>query len=734
MIKMKKSVEKLLHFLIPSAVVVVHALLGLVAAQKGYNICDVQECNCTVPAGAWKNVNCTLSYNQDLRLESGHIPKEVTEIVLRGGRTIRFAPKTFHNHKALALLRLETVNQVIIEKRAFCNVQSTSLLVQVLGCDDVMFKSYAFDDMQGSLSMEVLGTRHVRLEEAIFSKLSNATFQDVQEMRVDSGAFEIKNLGIHLRHGPESVVLFVNVFLPEIPNGVFKTSLAQILFKDCRIGTIRAEAFKASQISAMYILNTSIDTFGSSALTERTLVVDFTIIKCGIRKIQTGAVTAGMGNLTVNHSNITDIESRSIVSTAAKVEIVGNDIVNFHSNAIMIEKWTRITIDQNVIRNLHSDFIVTSSGVDVEWFRFKSNEIYNAMPGALSFVQKIDDGKMVLDDNFFSQSCGCDMPEWLDQLTNSTSKTDLLMDNSFCPVDEILSRCFSLPVGIINMRNFSEITCNNNTVCEPYNGETRTINTTGKIILDQDNNNKQNWLIFIMVLIGFFIIALISTFIALLVRGSRWLKRYFRNNYYNNRSNEDEENTIVTVDTENEKLEIPEELTVEFLHELSKRLDDPVTHQEASEMIERLYEMFIIDESYENNNREEEAHLYEELGNLSLQIPPPPYEEQPPPQQNPPQASPRGILKLMEEKFGNAPSNETQPVEESIKKSNSRPVLTSDYSEPIDKDDVHLYSELKQKDETKKGNGVNSNGSITMRPLPDKPGYLFQPGPSSIKS
>ncbi|KAJ8937063.1 hypothetical protein NQ314_012057 [Rhamnusium bicolor] len=91
---------------------------------------------------------------------------------------------------------------------------------------------------------------------------------------------------------------------------------------------------------------------------------------------------------------------------------------------------------------------------------------------------------------------------------------------------------------------------------------------------------------------------------------------------YNNNDNSNDENTIVTVD-ENEKLEVPEELTIEFLQVLSKRLDDPTTHQEASEMIERLYEMFIIEDSYENNNRQdEEAHLYEELGNLNLQIPP----------------------------------------------------------------------------------------------------------------
>lgn len=120
----------------------------------------------------------------------------------------------------------------------------------------------------------------------------------------------------------------------------------------------------------------------------------------------------------------------------------------------------------------------------------------------------------------------CELADWINLLTNSTSCTDLILETSFCPVDETLSRCFSLPVGVINMQNFTEKTCTNNTVCEPYNGETRTINTTGKFFIDHDHGNeKQTWLIFIIVLIGFFIVALISTFVALLIRGSRWLKR-----------------------------------------------------------------------------------------------------------------------------------------------------------------------------------------------------------------
>ncbi|XP_066138848.1 uncharacterized protein be isoform X1 [Euwallacea fornicatus] len=721
---MPKSAERFwLLVLVPTTVA-----LGLVVAQTGgYTICDVPGCNCTIPAGGWKNVNCYLEEDQELVLQQGHIPKEVTEIFLNGGRSITFGSKTFSDHKALALLHLSNVQKVVVGKQAFFNIQSSSLLVQMLGCDDLIFKSQAFYEMLGSLSTEIIGASYLKLEESPFSKLSNGTFQDIKKIELDSGAFEIKNLGTTGRHGPVSVVLFVNVDIEEILQGVFRTSLAQIAFINSRIKDIKFEAFTSAEISSVSITNTTINQIHQGALTDRTLVVDFRINKCWISQVHSKAITAGMTNLTVIHSTITDIHSKAIASTAAKVKIVGNQIVHLHSMAFAIQNWNRITIDQNVIKNLHRDFIVTStSESEVESFSFKGNEIYNLMEGSLSFVQKVEDGKLVFDDNFFNQSCSCDLSDWISTLTNTTTyRTELIMDSSFCTVDESVSRCFSLPVGIINMKNFTQKTCFNNTVCAPYNGETRTINTTGKIfVADDDSSEKRHWLIFIVVLIGFFILALVTTFVALLVRGSRWLKRkeksgsgYFRNHYYNNNQSNEEENTIVTVDTENEKLEMPAELTVEFLHELSRRLDDPSTHQDASEMIERLYEMFIVDDSYENNNREEEAHLYEELGNLSLQIPPPPYEE------HPPQASgvgqgPRGILKLMEEKFNPNCTAEAAKEDTETDTKNTKPVLTSMYSEPIDKD-VHLYSELKQKDEAKR-NGTD--GSLTMRPLPDKPG------------
>ncbi|XP_076272965.1 ben isoform X1 [Rhynchophorus ferrugineus] len=720
--------------------VVLYALVELAASQGGHTICDFDGCNCTELTGGWRNVNCILADSQELDLSANHIPKKITEFYITGGQRVTFSTKTFDELSAIALMRLENIRKVVFTKWAAYTIRSPSLLVQVLNCDVVHFSERAFDDMQGSLSTEIIATDTVHIEKLAFSNLINCTMLDVSKVYLESQAFDIKNIATSSRHGPVTVLLFINVGIGNIQEAVFVTSLAQLVFRDSRIDAIKSNAFRSIQISEIEINNCTVGVIESKAITERTLVVDFRINKCQIAKLQTEAITTGMTKITVNHSTITDIESRSIVSTAAHVDIVGNQIRTFHSTAVVISKWNRIAIDQNVIRNLHADFIVAPWNEDVQGISFKGNEIYRALDNSLGFVSKLNDPEvLVFDDNFFNQSCSCEMEDWVEAMTNATNLGGLVLDTSFCTIDQTLSRCFSLPVEIINMQNFTEKACTNHTVCEPYNGETRTINTTGKIFADHDSNEKQDWLIFVVVLAGFIALLLVGTFVAIMIRGGRWLKRkvcpdsgYLRNS---NDSHDEEENTIVTNETENEKLVMPEELTMEFLHELSSRLDDPTTHQEASEMIERLYEMFVVDDSYENNNREEEAHLYEELGNLNLQIPPPPYEEQPSSTvQGAPSAAlgansgPRGILRLMEEKFGGADSSKSG-LDSST--SSTKPILSGDYCEPIDRD-VHLYSELKEKDEGKR-NSVRSNGSNTMalRPLPDKPEYRYQPGPST---
>lgn len=406
------------------------------------------------------------------------------------------------------------------------------------------------------------------------------------------------------------------------------------------------------------------------------------------------------------------------MSTAAKIEVVGNEISNFQSSGFVFKNWNRIIINDNIIKNLHANFVEAKTHSEMELFSFKGNEMYNIERGALNFLSHVPEGVLLFDDNFFNQSCGCNLRVWLEDISNSSKRIKLAMDTSFCIVNDLLSKCLSLPEGIINIQNFTEMICSNLTICEPTEEKIKVGNTTRKIFASETETHQEMWFILIIITVGFLLIAIMISFVILFLRGSRLLKdkRFFRNVQYNNDELAiEEEGTVVTVD-ENEKLQFPEELTLEFLQILSRRLDDPASHQEASEMIERLYEMFIVDDSYENNNRDEEAHLYEELGNLNLQIPPPPYEEDK-------EQNSRSILKLMEGKIN---TNADKPVP-----NNTRPTLISEYSEPNDAA-VHLYSEIKNKSgKLENQNSTNSIGFSRSRRESLSKNFASEPGPST---
>nr|CAI5856264.1 unnamed protein product [Callosobruchus analis] len=661
---------------------------------------------------------------QTLDLNWTTIPKEAFEIYLTGGRALTFGLKTFNALPALNLIYINGTTEVRIEKKSFYYINSSSLLIQIQNCDQLKVKTGAFELVSSSITTEIVNISYVTIEGWAFSKLYSSTFKNVRVLYLYERSFDFKNQGTYGRHGPVTIISFVNVNIPTIPHETFHTSLGGLSFDRCRISSIYPEAFKATQISAVLFSNSHIEEVQEKAFTDITFVLDFRIIKCNITRIHARAVVAGIQNFTVNYSVITEIQPNAVIPKAtAQAEIIGNQIVDFKHSGFVFTNWNRIIFNDNIVKQLEYKFIELSVDEDskslIELFSFKGNEIYNLDDGALNFLNQVEEKSLLFDDNFFNISCDCNIEQWVEQITNESAKVKLVINTSFCTVNEFLSVCFSLPVGIINIKNFTEKTCVNFTVCEPYEGETRTVDTTSRIFIQEDESVKQNWLIFIIAIVGLFIVAIIATFIVLLIRGSRWLKEkgYFRNNmqYNNNDLSNEEEGTIVTMDEgEGEKLEIPEELTLEFLQMLAQRLDDPNTNQEASEMIERLYEMFIVDDSYDNNRQEEEAHLYEELGNLNLQIPPPPYEE--PDETN---NGARSILKLMEDKF----NQQHDP-------NSSKAALVSDYSEPSDAA-VHLYSELKNKSERIENGAVNSNDNVGT-PTEKKSVSIFDlPGPST---
>lgn len=392
------------------------------------------------------------------------------------------------------------------------------------------------------------------------------------------------------------------------------------------------------------------------------------------------------------------------------MDISDNQIDKLHSSSFIFNNWNKILFNNNIIQYLDSNSILAPINSDIIEFSFNGNEIFNFKPGALSFVPDLEDRIFIFKDNFFEQTCHCTLDEWIVELitANITNKINKIANNTFCRVNDLLSQCFELKIGVINVQNFTQLVCNtNNTiVCEPYQGETKIVNTTHKIFTDENFHSKTNWLTVIISTTSILIIIVIITSVLMLIRGSRWLKRkgYFRKIQYNqNEHSNDEENTIETVD-EGDKLDISEDLTMELLQDLSKKLDDPLTHQEASEMIEQLYQKYIHNVGSENNNQQDdEAHLYEELGNLQAN------------EANKQQNGPRSILRLMEERF----NTQFEDID-----ADDRPALVGEYSEPSDAA-VHLYSELKQnKDESENKDSLKSRGSSNMafRPLPDKPG------------
>ncbi|XP_056648045.1 uncharacterized protein LOC130452678 [Diorhabda sublineata] len=687
-----------------------------VTAQE-FTMCDIQQCHCTIKAASWKIVNCSLHEGQIVNFENAKVPNEAVEIYVTGGREITFASKTFNGIRGLSLIYIDGTQKIVMENKSFYHITSSSLLIQIKNCDELIIKTGAFDYLQSSVSTEVFDVNFASIESAAFCQLYNSTFKNVRLLKLQERAFDFKNERNKAATGPVSVIIFENVEIQKIPSEVFLTPLASVSFHNCKIGEILQDAFKGFQISSIIMDATTIENVHEGAFTGRTLICDFKITNCSVSTLHSNAILAAVGNFSLSHSIVTDIESGAINATVARSEICNNEIFNIHPTAIVINNWNVIDMENNIIKHLYANFLLPLKGADNEKLSFKGNEIYNMDETALGFLSNVDTNILTFDDNFFNQTCDCFIDAWIEKIANS-NQLKLIKGTSFCTVNAYLSNCFSLPIGIINIQNFTEKSCKNLTVCEPYEGKTRIVDTTSKIFVEEDDSAKQSWLIFMITIISLFIVAIVVTFIILLIRGGRWLKDkgYFRNVHYNNNDLSIEEGTVVTVD-ENEKLEIPDELTLEFLQILSKRLDDPATHQDASEMIERLYEMFIIEDGYENNNRqEEEAHLYEELGNLNLQIPPPPYEED-----RESAAGARSILKLMEEKF-------SQQVD--VNNGNGKPPVMSDYSEPTDAA-VHLYSELKNKGEKSDNKGstdcLKSNESLNN----SKNDWLSKPGPST---
>ncbi|KAF5306443.1 hypothetical protein FQR65_LT07355 [Abscondita terminalis] len=710
------------------------------ASGSTTDACRIPGCNCSDAAKTWNIINCTFNSTQKVEFTSNTIPVNTIEVSIIGGGDVIFHPYTFNNLLGLQFLRIDNTRQFVIRKNAFTDLTSASLIVQVLNSDSVIIETHAFRNLQTPISMDISGCSYVSIQNSTFSRLQDGKFRNIPYLDLAESAFYFENQGMFRRHGPVTSLSFYNVIMPKIPSGTFHSSLAEISIKNSEVREIHSEAFRASQVSAVLFINSTIHKIQSGAFSDRTLLIDFKLSKCKVHVLESKAVMASVTNLTVEYCKITEIQKEAIGGlTVAKAIITDNEIGTFHSKGFILNNWNRINMDNNIIKRASSFFLEVPYNPDIQHveFTFIGNEIYKIEPNGLSFMPDLQYTvlKLKFDNNFFNQTCYCDIDKWVLELLGNSGSSTLVLNSSFCTIDAVLARCFELQEGLINMRNFTQLLCGleESIKCEPYSGETKVLDTT-TIIDTEEVADSNSGLILGLVLGALVVISVSGTIVILLIRGGLWLKRKgycmrFRNLHYRaDHPTPEEEGTIVAIESR-DKLDVPEELTPEILQRLREQLEDPTTHDDAREMIERLYELFITGDSYTNNNRQdEEAHLYEELGNLQN-----PHLEQ---EKRLSEPEPFGFLRMMEEKYNTT----------ALAILGNKPALADEYSEPTDAA-VHLYSELQNKaDEISEPNNrrdslksiqsntqrSNHSRNIAFRPLPEKPKscYESEAGPS----
>lgn len=446
------------------------------------------------------------------------------------------------------------------------------------------------------------------------------------------------------------------------------------------------------------------------------------------------------------YSRINTLHNAAFNATIARTIFKNNTVGTFHSKGFALNDWSQIKIENNIFNTINPDILdvpfKSTACEDPCEITFNGNEVAKIEPNALKFISDMPDTvKSHFENNSFNHTCHCDIDEWIEGIVGGTCPKFARMN--YCLIDSVLAKCYDIKEGWVIIQNFTDNMCEDGKdviTCKVFEDDGNVLNDGFK------EETQDTSKIILGLLLGLvFLVAVCATILILLIHGGMWLKRKgycvrFKN--FHQYRVEDESTEVEDIMVTVEKIpetNLPEELTQDLLQALREKLEDPTTYNEAREMIERLYDHFIIEDSYTNNNRQdEETHLYEELGNLNRP------QAQEPDQEKLPQR-PFSFLRLIEERFNLVPTDQPKTV------------LVGEYSEPTDAE-VHLYSEVQNKEgkqneinegltqlheagsSTQRSNGTHkSNGSATQRsngsgthksngsckmayrPLPDKP-------------
>uniref|UniRef100_A0A8D8XH31 Uncharacterized protein n=1 Tax=Cacopsylla melanoneura TaxID=428564 RepID=A0A8D8XH31_9HEMI len=494
-----------------------------------------------------------------------------------------------------------------------------------------------------------------------FQDYKEVEFSNINELNILPGTFN-KNNGagvkkIQFRNIAKlnivtqyysGLVYFDNVTIPDIFNNSFQSghNELRIVFVNSHIGQIRQNAFSATLIPSIQFTNTSIQRVERWAFSGRAQIENFSLNRVKLKTLESNAIVSAISNLSIQHSNISDINSEGIFINAAPSVQLSNNIINsVQSNGISFNNWNYVVMENNSFKTLYSTAISISGSNRLYTFKFIGNALGEVESNALNFdfenlINK-SNTNIVIDENFFVVTCDCSL---FDFVKNSVSSdvVSLFYKTSYCNINTRLSQCFNKPEGLLNIKNFNDTMCVQNLKCHS-NANIETTKTrmypgltsTFDWVFDgnEDDDTLVKYVCASLVILALVILLCIT---CLCMKQSRLLSKV-KSNFFTNiysklfiRNSSDKcttKNKMFTNDyselTKHIKLDmseialdsqvhydsfvnkatqtLPEELTPELLQNLRVKLEDPNEYCLARDMIEHLYDLIKIEESCNKN-------------------------------------------------------------------------------------------------------------------------------------
>lgn len=207
---------------------------------------------------------------------------------------------------------------------------------------------------------------------------------------------------------------------------------AQWEIRNCNIGQIKSEAFNNSGVNNLML--------------EKNMYVFSLNQSFGIELMVTLNV----------YFRIQNIEERAISVSASNFSFSHNEVKSTGYEWLNVKNWNNVSILSNTFGNF-SYFNIEKSARPLKCI-FHQNSITNAGPSSLNVTSP----DCTLSEIYFYQTCKCE--DWLGKL----SALKYLRDQSYCRIEDILRRCFN--VSVINVRKYSEEVCDDpslNITCFP---------------------------------------------------------------------------------------------------------------------------------------------------------------------------------------------------------------------------------------------------------------------------